>query len=150
MKFLSPKNRIALGMTGAVVAVICLARMAGYIPDRCAFLNSSRAELAETVAIGSSLMIMTQDTDGLESFLQGVGSRNQDVESFGVRTVGGDLVVEFGAHDQNWEITDGQFSSSNQIQVPIFESRELKWGTCLLYTSPSPRDATLSRMPSSA
>ena len=26
-----------------------------------------------------------------------------------------------------------------------------KWGlTCLLYTSPSPRDATLSRMPSSA
>ena len=26
----------------------------------------------------------------------------------------------------------------------------LKWGICLLYTSPSPRDATLSRMPSSA
>ena len=25
-----------------------------------------------------------------------------------------------------------------------------KLGTCLLYTSPSPRDATLSRMPSSA
>ena len=24
------------------------------------------------------------------------------------------------------------------------------WGSCLLYTSPSPRDATLSRMPSSA
>ena len=24
------------------------------------------------------------------------------------------------------------------------------WATCLLYTSPSPRDATLSRMPSSA
>ena len=28
--------------------------------------------------------------------------------------------------------------------------REIKSGTCLLYTSPSPRDATLSRMPSSA
>ena len=30
---------------------------------------------------------------------------------------------------------------------------DIKWfadGTCLLYTSPSPRDATLSRMPSSA
>ena len=26
----------------------------------------------------------------------------------------------------------------------------LRPGTCLLYTSPSPRDATLSRMPSSA
>ena len=29
-------------------------------------------------------------------------------------------------------------------------SRALQWWTCLLYTSPSPRDATLSRMPSSA
>ena len=28
--------------------------------------------------------------------------------------------------------------------------REMQSGTCLLYTSPSPRDATLSRMPSSA
>ena len=27
---------------------------------------------------------------------------------------------------------------------------EIVWTTCLLYTSPSPRDATLSRMPSSA
>ena len=27
---------------------------------------------------------------------------------------------------------------------------KVKEGTCLLYTSPSPRDATLSRMPSSA
>ena len=31
----------------------------------------------------------------------------------------------------------------------IIESFQLMWG-CLLYTSPSPRDATLSRMPSSA
>ena len=29
-------------------------------------------------------------------------------------------------------------------------SNELKYRRCLLYTSPSPRDATLSRMPSSA
>ena len=28
--------------------------------------------------------------------------------------------------------------------------KELYFNTCLLYTSPSPRDATLSRMPSSA
>ena len=33
-------------------------------------------------------------------------------------------------------------------QIPDQES--IKLYTCLLYTSPSPRDATLSRMPSSA
>ena len=35
--------------------------------------------------------------------------------------------------------------------IPFFKRRELPlFGNCLLYTSPSPRDATLSRMPSSA
>ena len=32
----------------------------------------------------------------------------------------------------------------------ILKGVNLKTGPCLLYTSPSPRDATLSRMPSSA
>ena len=34
------------------------------------------------------------------------------------------------------------------VHVPVMSSVHLC--TCLLYTSPSPRDATLSRMPSSA
>ena len=32
----------------------------------------------------------------------------------------------------------------------IANQRNIPFWTCLLYTSPSPRDATLSRMPSSA
>ena len=35
-------------------------------------------------------------------------------------------------------------------RVSYYSSYSLKQVTCLLYTSPSPRDATLSRMPSSA
>ena len=46
------------------------------------------------------------------------------------------------------------FNSSNSDQVRKVigdETIEQKWvWFCLLYTSPSPRDATLSRMPSSA
>ena len=37
-----------------------------------------------------------------------------------------------------------------QITHDSTQRLELQIGTCLLYTSPSPRDATLSRMPSSA
>ena len=36
-----------------------------------------------------------------------------------------------------------------QARTDLTEARELA-NSCLLYTSPSPRDATLSRMPSSA
>ena len=39
---------------------------------------------------------------------------------------------------------------NDQNRIDLAEVRSLHSPTCLLYTSPSPRDATLSRMPSSA
>ena len=45
---------------------------------------------------------------------------------------------------KKWEIL---FSENSDL---IFLGRDYKDIDCLLYTSPSPRDATLSRMPSSA
>ena len=42
---------------------------------------------------------------------------------------------------------EGNGKTVDQYMVPAYYW--LGWG-CLLYTSPSPRDATLSRMPSSA
>ena len=49
---------------------------------------------------------------------------------------------------------NGQLSKSLELLMPILEKRETHFGsrpnTCLLYTSPSPRDQRGSRMPSSA
>ena len=38
----------------------------------------------------------------------------------------------------------------NDERTPIYHNLFIRYESCLLYTSPSPRDATLSRMPSSA
>ena len=50
------------------------------------------------------------------------------------------------------EMIEEEIARSVQIQAPPTQDGEeigyMK--SCLLYTSPSPRDATLSRMPSSA
>ena len=40
------------------------------------------------------------------------------------------------------------FQSLDVVDIPAYSGKPIN--TCLLYTSPSPRDATLSRMPSSA
>ena len=42
----------------------------------------------------------------------------------------------------------GAYMNCVMINYPVAEER--KWDACLLYTSPSPRDGLLSRMPSSA
>ena len=48
--------------------------------------------------------------------------------------------------------TDTEQEITETLQGSNFQpaSREMRDNICLLYTSPSPRDATLSRMPSSA
>ena len=52
------------------------------------------------------------------------------------------------------ELDDFKKSNPDLIQMPTAPSFRLKgtgwYETCLLYTSPSPRDRTRSRMPSSA
>ena len=48
-------------------------------------------------------------------------------------------------------IFGGEYQSTFKGRGMAFsEVRQYQFGDCLLYTSPSPRDATLSRMPSSA
>ena len=40
--------------------------------------------------------------------------------------------------------------SNNYLEIMVYNENNTSKHICLLYTSPSPRDATLSRMPSSA
>ena len=53
----------------------------------------------------------------------------------------GNMVVDF------YPVKD---MNNNLIANRMLKVLSFKGDTCLLYTSPSPRDATLSRMPSSA
>ena len=46
--------------------------------------------------------------------------------------------------------TDVSYCLDDTPELLTAMGNSLQWYTCLLYTSPSPRDATLSRMPSSA
>ena len=52
-----------------------------------------------------------------------------------------ELVNIFGVNDQNLKYLKDKFK---KIKINV------KGNVCLLYTSPSPRDTLLSRMPSSA
>ena len=64
--------------------------------------------------------------------------------------------IDVGSYDNSdfyadvMRVTEG-LSNPDLLQILVSESYPtMIWMSCLLYTSPSPRDATLSRMPSSA
>ncbi|MEM7473565.1 MAG: ATP-binding protein [Planctomycetota bacterium] len=136
MKWLSPRNRIAMGLTGAVVAVICMARAFGLIPDRTTVETQSRAELTETIALSCSGIMINGDLPTLTSYLDGVVARNDGLLSSGVRDGGDRLMLEIGEHQEHWDLKQREKSSDSQMFVPIFSRANEKWGTVELRFKP--------------
>ena len=78
---------------------------------------------------------------------------NNNVVNFPSNLTSGEREVEaiLFAAAEPLEISTIESKISKNINVKkILEKLQKLYSTCLLYTSPSPRDATLSRMPSSA
>ena len=65
----------------------------------------------------------------------------------GILGRGGMGTVYRGIHNDTGELHAVKVLAPTYAHDPHFRGR---FESCLLYTSPSPRDATLSRMPSSA
>ena len=68
-----------------------------------------------------------------------------------------DAAIIAALHAQSWQQHYHNVLSKEYLNGPILQERLEVWTKrlnqpkdCLLYTSPSPRDATLSRMPSCA
>ena len=58
--------------------------------------------------------------------------------------------IEYGTRVGNLSITHAEYHRAKDKELPILVFIKGDRGICLLYTSPSPRDRTRSRMPSSA
>ena len=65
-----------------------------------------------------------------------------------INTINKEEIEKFSKIAEEWWNPEGKFKPLHKFN-PIRISY-IKENICLLYTSPSPRDATLSRMPSSA
>ena len=65
-----------------------------------------------------------------------------------------DVQTLAGKKSGSVELNDAIFGHEPRVDIlhrmVRYQLAKRRAGTCLLYTSPSPRDATLSRMPSSA
>ena len=74
----------------------------------------------------------------------------EQVEKFGKVLMPGGTVVDETFYNNRRTLTADVFPDLSPTSKTITYFNNYVFSSCLLYTSPSPRDATLSRMPSSA
>ena len=91
----------------------------------------------------SGYVIANIDVKNPEAYKEYVGKVLPTVQKFG-----GEYLVRAG----EYKVIDGEWKYPRTVVIkfPTYE-KALEWyDSCLLYTSPSPRDGRISRMPSSA
>ena len=64
----------------------------------------------------------------MEALLDGRRARDSDVLSVGVRTVEGELLMAAGPHAATWTPPPEDKSTPEQMQVPIYQNGDQKWG----------------------
>lgn len=127
--------RIALGLSGIMVTLLLMASMSGLVPDRNSAIRDGHARLAEAIAVNSSIFITTTDLRRLNTNLEIIVDRNEELHSAAVRQENGTLAVVIGEHLNNWVITEDGTSTDSQVVVPIYEGAEV-WGQVELRFEP--------------
>jgi signal transduction histidine kinase/CheY-like chemotaxis protein/HPt (histidine-containing phosphotransfer) domain-containing protein len=127
MKGASAKSRVSMGLVGIIVSVIMVAGFLRIFPDGITELRQSRAMLAETIAIFSSALVDKAPVQRIHDDFNLLLERNQGLLSLGLRRDTGATLVATEDHDKLWQEMSGEYSSEDQLRVPIWAG-EKKWG----------------------
>ncbi len=128
MQWLSPRVRIAMAMVSVVVSAMLVAKFLGLMPDPESLALERRARTAESLSLCASALVAQGQTAGVEALFQAIVDRDEDLVSVGVRQADGEYVATAGPHATTWTLAVDDRSTSDQMQVPIFQDAETKWG----------------------
>lgn len=135
MRRFGVKFRVVSGMVGLTVSIVILAMYLNIIPDRIGAVRDGRISLAESIAVHCTALVMGGETPRLENDLNLLAERNPDLLSFALRRLDGRMLVTAGDHENHWKPLVGEYSTENQILVPISDG-EKRWGQLELRFTP--------------
>ena len=128
MMNLTAASRITIGLVCSMVGILITANFVGLLPDERADITQGRAQLTESLAFSTSVLLTNDDRSGIESILRNVVDRQEQVLGIGVRRFDGMLVVVAGDHRAQWPKDLGEESNSQFMQVPLSMADGAVWG----------------------
>ena len=137
MKKLSAKFHLALGLTSIVMTLLLTATMLNLIPDRQKAVMSGRVALAESIASSSTLFLTQKDYSGIQSNLEFIIGRNEELLAATVTRSGENTPLVIGNESQIDPEYDASTSTLSTLVMPILQ-RDTEWGKiALFFTNPN-------------
>ena len=140
------------GLGGALCKRVAAENLHVFIAGRTQAKIDALAETINTTRGSATAFVAdtTSESDIAQLFraAEEQGPIDLAIYNAGNNTPGDIIDMEADYFEQAWRV--GCFGGFLFAREALRKMQPRGTGTCLLYTSPSPRDATLSRMPSSA
>ncbi|HEY1226651.1 MAG TPA: PAS domain-containing protein, partial [Ramlibacter sp.] len=127
MKSLNTRAYIALGLGSIVSTVLLAASFVGLVPDRHQAIRAGHVALAESLAASSASFLNSNDPARVQDLLRFVQSRNDDLQSIGLRSREGRLLMATGDHARHWVPVESGRAPESQVQVMLFAGNQ-PWG----------------------
>ncbi|TFY99276.1 PAS domain-containing hybrid sensor histidine kinase/response regulator [Ramlibacter henchirensis] len=148
MKLLNTRTYIALGLASIVSTVLLAASFLGLVPDRNGAIRAGHVALAESVAASSAAFLNSSDPARVQELLRFIQTRNDDLQSIGLRSREGRLLLTTGDHARHWLPVESGRVPDSQIQVMLFAGNQ-PWGQLEMRFAPltAPGIAGVFQMP---
>jgi len=125
---IAPDIRISLGLVLFTMTLLMGVDMLGLLPDPNKAVLDQRKKTCESLAVYASLAVQKEDLRAIQTTLEVLKERNEDILSAALRKISGTVVVKVGDHERNWNNTDNMSSTPTNVQVPIVKGNS-RWGT---------------------
>ena len=113
---ISTRFRLTMGIVSIVMTLVFAGSK--LIPDADRATMLGRSHVANALALTCTSFVHRNDFRGLERLLTSVVERNEQLESVGLRTTSGKLILDTGKHAANW-VPSQDISADRQIQVLV-------------------------------
>jgi len=132
MKRPTPLLLISFGLVSLTLSILLMSDLAvNLIPDPAVEIFEYRQKFSEAIAVQYSLLADNGDSRAIQEAFDLLVERNDDILSAAVLLANGETLVSVSRHQEVWEEPPGDSSTSDHIQVPIFNGTE-RWGTVQL------------------
>jgi len=128
MNAISPVIRIVVGLLLVTISLLLIGDALGFVPNQSQSKIDARKVMSESLAIQISSEVGEGRISNAKALLNIIVNRNEEITSIGLRLKSKELIMQTASHDTEWTQIDSENSTVTNVQVPIFNKKEL-WGT---------------------